>query len=244
MPTVRINHQPLVTVLIVIAAVLALASFGVNFCTRHLGIENVPFDHMLAVAAEANIPTFFSTMILAAAALLLWVIASAGSDPRAARPWKALSFIFLYLALDEAAMIHELSRKVPRHWLPDWGIFYWPWVAFGTVAVIVLIAAFWRFLLALPKPTRNRFLVAGAVFVFGALGLEFVGAAIMHGEMPELALVIEETVEEFLEMLGVILFIRALLLHMADHLPRVSLRVNPQDDTTSESGPGDDAEVD
>ncbi|HJN15273.1 MAG TPA: hypothetical protein QGH10_07285 [Armatimonadota bacterium] len=215
----------------VIAFVLCLASLCVNVPTRVLHVENVPFDHLLDVIQEGNIPTYFSTVILALAALLLWVVAAGvgSDDPRGARPWKALSLIFLYLSVDEASQLHELSRRIPKHWLPDWGILHWPWVIIGTVGVIALILGFCRFLKQLQKDTRVGIIVAGAIFIGGALGLELVGASLISSDGPQLALVIEETVEEFMEMTGVILFINALLLHITRHLPPIQLRVLPTD---------------
>ena len=246
MRQVVVNTKLLSTVLVVVAVALAAASFAVNFCTRHLGIEDVPFDHVLAVSHEANIPTYFSTMLLATAALLLFIIGSAlrGDGPRTARPWLALAALFLYLSADEAAMLHELARNIPTDWLPDWHILHWKWQIIGVPVLVVLGFLFWPFVRGLPRATRIRFVVAGVVFVCGALGLESVGAHLTGTEAGALPIIIEETVEEFLEMLGVILFIRAMLLHIATYLPGIRLAVEASPDDDGSCPPSDDAVAD
>jgi hypothetical protein len=192
---------------------------------------DVPGTHVLSVATEGNVPTFFSTMVLLAAAALLYAIAcgEAAQGSRRARPWRILSYVFLYLSLDEAAELHELCRHIPRSWLPHWGILYWQWVVVGVVGVVAFVLGSWRFMRRLPRDTRTRFLVAGAIVVSGALGLEMVGASIFPLPGSDLYVVIEQTLEEFLELLGVICFINALLLHMGRHLPPVQLGVESAD---------------
>jgi hypothetical protein len=98
------------------------------------------------------------------------------------------------------------------------------------LAVLALLLGSLRFLMHLPATTRRLFLLAGAIYVGGALGMELVEAAfnargVSSGFIPLLGVAIEET----MEMLGVTMFIYALLTYIRTHLPGfvLSVKVSP-----------------
>jgi hypothetical protein len=86
------------------------------------------------------------------------------------------------------------------------------WVIPSAIFVIICLLLFLRLLLALPAPIRNLFLLAGAVYIAGALGMESFSAYTLDtfGEINFVYTVIA-ICEEILEILGVIMFIYALL---------------------------------
>ena len=92
------------------------------------------------------------------------------------------------------------------------GVLNYPWVLVGGIVVILVALSLLPFLLRLDARTRNYFLASGAVYVGAAIGLELVESVIKEtsgSESIEMTLAI--SVEEGLEMLGVSLFIYALL---------------------------------
>lgn len=172
------------------------------------------------VDEEANIPTLFSTLLLLLAGLLLALIGreektSGGQD--AAR-WMLLSAVFLFLAVDESAALHELLILPGRELLgkesPD--IFYYAWVIPYFVLVLALAAYFFGFFLRLPGAIKIRFLLAAALFVGGSIGFELAEGVEdkIYGQNNMLYSVLT-TVEEGMEMAGVIVFIHALLQYIA-----------------------------
>jgi drug/metabolite transporter (DMT)-like permease len=229
MPTIVIQRRRVVALLAAISCLLAAAGAGVGLASRWMELPDVPGDTLLDLRGEGNLPAYWSTALLLLAGLCLLGVgqAEASRDRRQARAWRALGVIFLYLSADECAQLHELARRIPQSALPDSPLFYWPWVLFGGAAVIVLGMAFWRFLWALPPDTRRNLLLAGALYVGGALGLELLGATIEHQRWSEGLLVLEETAEELLEMLGVVCLLHGLLCHLSRHLPPVTLQVEP-----------------
>ncbi|MBM3500268.1 MAG: hypothetical protein FJX74_16545 [Armatimonadetes bacterium] len=231
MPAVTLNRRRIVLLLTLATCGLALAGAAVGLASRWLELPSVPCDTLLDLRGEGNLPAYWSTALLLVAGLGLLLVgqAEAPRDRRQGRAWRALGLIFLYLSADECAQLHELARRVPRDWLPDSPLFYWPWVLFGAAAVIVLSVAFWRFLWALPRDTRCHLVVAGGLYVGGALGLELLGAAIEHNHWSEGLLVLEEAAEELLEMLGVVCLLHAVLCHLGRHTPPVSLQVEPDE---------------
>lgn len=164
--------------------------------------------------AENNLPSLFSAVAMLAAAGLLWATASGvGRDGLPfAYAWRLLAVIFVFLAIDEAVGLHEQLNRPLRQAMGTGGAFYFAWVIPYLVLVALLIGALGRFLWSLERVTRRGFVVAGATYVAGAIAMEMLGgwlwsAGRMHGR----AYLIETTIEETLEMLGIALFIRAIL---------------------------------
>lgn len=74
-----------------------------------------------------------------------------------------------------------------------------------------------------------RFFLSGALFVFGALGIEMIGGYIwtLEGYGNEsLAYRICITIEESFEMLSIIYFISTLLAYIKNYKPKVNLDLN------------------
>ena len=182
-----------------------------------IGLAAERIVQLVDLDAEANLPTFFSIMLLATAAMLLAVIAShrlAAAEPGAWR-WAALSILFFGLALDEAASIHETMIGPFRRMFPDNRFVYFGWVIPGAIFVLIVGAIFLRFLLNLEPRTRSLFIIAGVLFVGGALGIEVVESYIASGSGEDnWSYVAALTVQELLEMVGAIVFIYALLEHL------------------------------
>ncbi|MBD0260081.1 MAG: multidrug transporter [Cytophagales bacterium] len=179
--------------------------------------------------AESNVPTFFSTVLLLMAAALLLVIARQHRGNALAKYWWALGGIFLFLALDESAQIHEgVTRLVylatGAVQMP--GYFLYAWVIPYLLATVVGGAFFFRFLLKLPYLIRNLFVMAGAMFVAGALGMEMLeGHFNLVSGYGNVYTTLLTTLEELLEMSGVILFIHALLLYVSRSTGKITLLV-------------------
>jgi hypothetical protein len=170
--------------------------------------------------SENAIPAYFSALQLLGASILLAVIAQEhGRQLTAhARHWWPLAVGFCFMSFDEACAIHEHVRSLglekAMHVTAN-GYFYFPWVVCGVFVSTLVGALFIPFLARLTAVTRWRFIVAGTVFLGGTLGMEMVGAkyASTHGtENPGFVTCV--TIEETLEMVGVALFIRALLLYI------------------------------
>lgn len=163
---------------------------------------------------EQNVPTLFSSLQLIAAAALLGICAARTKLSQGVyfKHWVGLSLIFIFLAVDESALIHEKTMGVSREFFGGSGLLYYTWIIpFGAFAVAVL-ATYSRFLLALPRRTGAIFLLSGAVFVTGAVGMElFEGQINEAGGYQSLDYMILVTIEETLEMAGIYAFIYGVL---------------------------------
>lgn len=142
------------------------------------------------------------------------------ASDRYVRHWQALSIIFLYLCLDEALSIHDGKFLLYlRSALNTSGFFYFAWVIPGIILVIICLLAFLGFLTHLPAKFRRLFLMAGTIYVAGAIGMEMLNGyyANFYGQQ-DIVYAILTTIEELLEMLGIIVFIYALLSYMSFHV--------------------------
>ena len=123
-----------------------------------------------------------------------------------------MSVIFLYLSYDEAAQVHERLINPMRELLRAGGVFYFAWVIPATAGLLVIGAIYLRFVLALPPQVRKLFVLSAAVYVSGAFGTEMVGGY-MRDSRADLwtAYQVIVTIEETLELLGMMLFSTAIL---------------------------------
>lgn len=203
-----------------------LATIGVLFIANVIGvIVRIVLDlgdvrglvYLTDFDKEGNLPTLLSSTLLFGAAFLLWIngIQSKYSGNRHGY-WIFLSLIFVYLAVDESVQLHERLDNISRDIFETSGYFYFAWVIPYGVGLLVLFAYLINFLRTLPRRTALRFLVSGAVYVSGALGLEMMGAKQYElvGQK-DLLFAIFYSFEELLEMIGVTLFIHALLSYSA-----------------------------
>ena len=188
-----------------------------EFTTRFFGFDE-----------EANFPTLYSFVTLAICSGLLAIISAIAKTTsfRYAKSWRALSFIFLFLAVDEACSIHEILIPLIKIVADTRGLLYFPWVIPAGILLIVFLFLFHRFIYNLPRKTRNLFLLAGGIYIGGALIMEMIGAYLADiGGLDTMAYWLAATIEELLEMFGILIFIHALLSYIRTHLRELNLSV-------------------
>jgi hypothetical protein len=194
--------------------------YGFNYRERWISLFNLD--------REINYPSWYSSFTLLFCGILLGIIAAAKKkeDDRYFRHWKALGFIFVFFSLDEILSFHEiLIINDLRKALNLGGLFYFIWVIPGAIFVLLTALAYLKFLLHLPRKTRDLFLLAGSIYVGGALGMEMVcGYYADTVGQRNLIYGLMVSVEEILEMVGVIVFIYALLSYIGFYLEDIDLR--------------------
>jgi hypothetical protein len=196
-----------------------------------------PLAAAFNVDAEGNIPALYSTLALLSCAYLLWVIARVEREAsgRFSRQWTLMSIIFLGLACDEFLGFHEglndnagLSSNTPT-----------PWVAFGMGFVLIFALVFSPMVVQLPSPMRRLFILAGLIYLSGAIGMEtltghfvlsgaigmetLAGHFVPVGGAEGMKYVFCAATEEFLEMMGIVVFIYALLTYLVQGRREVAL---------------------
>ena len=178
------------------------------------------------VSQEQNIPTLFSVLLLISCSVLLSLIFYLHRKQVAGLKmyWATLATGFVYMAIDEFTQLHE---NVGILFLPligdhSHGFLYYSWVVPAFALIIFLASFFSNFLFNLPKTTSVSFIIAGTIYLTGLLGIEMLGGYYheLHGN-ENLTYSLISTLEESLEMLGLILFIRALLDYLSVHFSEI-----------------------
>ena len=235
--TLLISPRKVALVLTLVVLSLILAHVCVQYLKFFHGHDTqLGFERQLNLDNENNIPTWYSSSTLLFSAILLAVIGLANkrrSNPYAFQ-WLGLAAIFLYMSLDEAASLHEMMDLPMLEAIGYFhGLLFFTWVVFGAIFVLVVALAYLRFLAALPIQTRSLFLIAGGLYVGGALGIEILGArhAYLYGFGNNFAYAMYVACEEGLEMLGNVVFLYALLSHLDSTMSGVHILVG---DETSE----------
>src|SRR5260221_14428329 len=220
--------------LVAVIVVLAIAGFFAEYARYVLNSKSVLVDYF-SLSEEQNVPTWWSSFLLLACAVVLWTIA-ATKTPRTGdfrKHWIVLGAIFCYMSLDELVEIHEWLNNVPAlenlH-----GLVHYGWVIPAGIVVLVFALSYLKFLLHLPRETRVKVAWAGVLYVGGALGIELLLGVWTdrHGEL-NLAWALIDLIEEAGEMVGSSLFLYALLEYLGRSHPdlRIAIRSRGDGDT-------------
>jgi hypothetical protein len=204
------------------AGILIAMNAVLQVITALTGHETIfGLRRLFDVSDERTLPAFFSATILLIAGGLLLIMASCHWRAAERYPlmWFFLGLIFVYLSLDETIGFHETLTPHMRKVVPATGLLRFTWVAAAIPFVGLLGLAYWSALQALPRRTRGQVILAGMLFVGGAIGVEMIGGWYLEANGRNFGYHTLSALEEAMEMFGVILFIRALVEYMAQRFP-------------------------
>jgi hypothetical protein len=196
------------------------------------------FVKLFDLNREGTIPSWYSSITLLLCAFLLANITSLKKHSPYRTHWKALSFIFLYLSVDEAAELHERWNylmkpfvQLIKPFVQSSELLYAPWVVPGAIFVAIILISYVKFLNRLPKQIKWLFLIAGTVYVTGAVGMELVENYLLgnSGGVETFFYQMIVVIEEFYEMFGIIIFIYALLSYLERIIPNSPSLDTPQE---------------
>ena len=217
----KIQKTKILRNLFIAIGLIVLANlFTVYLIFNSVGMESkVPrlLIKLFNVNLEANLPTYFSALVLLADAILLALIAyrkkALGEN---FWHWIGLSTMFVFISLDEMIQIHEQFRAPMEALFNTSGILYFAWFIPYVAMVIILGIAYFKFMMRLPKKILQLFILAAVVFISGAVVMEAISGmhAEVHGE-ETLTYALMYTFEEFLEMSGATIFLFALLKYIS-----------------------------
>jgi hypothetical protein len=191
-----------------------------------------------SLSYENNLPSWYASLLLALCGATLWMVALATrqqptTGKNYVKHWYFLACSFFYISLDELVGLHEHASE----WFPHFrGWLFYSWVLPGGAIVVLLAMAYFQFLAHLQVATRIRFVVAGGLYVMGALVLEIpLGWITQRWGVHSMPYVLLDWLEESLELLGLSLF----FLSLVDHLRRKEFRleINPLPTEKSELFP-------
>ena len=175
---------------------------------------------------EQNIPAWYSSVILLLCGIIIYLISlyKKSLKDKYHSHWFWLSIIFCYLSLDESISIHE-DFKLRFLFNKNHILYNDSWVIAFSILVGIFIFTYRRFLQNLPQKTRKMFIISGCIYICGSAGLEIVGSFTQefYGKASMIhALIV--TAEEFLEMIGIVVFINTLLAYVESEIDTISFK--------------------
>lgn len=176
---------------------------------------------------EGNLPTYISALNLLLAAGLCGFIYYHESvlKKRSSLHWLGMCALILFISFDEAAGVHDgIIIPISIYLLGrGQGIMYYSWYLFFLPIVTIVVLLYIPFLKRLPLLFSSRFVLAGAVFLSGSIGMEMVAGILKsQGRSIGISVLFEET----LEMLAVVILIHTLLLYIAKANYTLKLQVS------------------
>jgi hypothetical protein len=202
----------------IVIAVLLVLGTAANIVSNQ--VAKSPDDKLARLmnrfdlAFEPSLPNWYSSCALLFSALLIALNAAQAwvSGDRWTRHWVGLSLLFVALSIDEGVRFHEMLHIVMIQFVEPAGLLFFPWVIPALLFVAVVGMIYLPFVWSLPPRTRNLILVAGFVFVAGAVGMDMIGGLIVEQYgMESIGHSFAQLFEEMGEMAGVAIFIYALL---------------------------------
>ena len=200
----------------VISLALALGAAGYAF-TSLTGNDNaLGFLRLIDVGSEQSITTYLSAVNLLLASLLLLLLFAIRRQQQAADAlcWGLLAPVFLLLSIDESISVHENFDNVyhfflGKGWIPPM-LSSHEWVPFGVLFVVVFGVVIGPMLRHVNRQTLGYMVLAGTIFVSGALGLELLGAVMLEtgfvASKTDSIYLTRRILEEGFEMYGIALF--------------------------------------
>lgn len=226
---IRIRHVAVIVVLASIA-IIGMGIFA-EFFVATVGTDTFLQDlRHFRLDAEVTIPAWYSSALMLLCSMQLLIIARLVylKGQNFTWHWAALGVIFGYMSADESSGIHEVLIDPIRQGFDLHGALHFSWVIPGSIVVLLLGLMYVKFLMSLPKPSAVRFLIAGSIYVGGALGMEMVGGyQIDYFGRSSLRYIAAMITEESLEIIGLTIFVLALMRHLTTNFPKFSLRVAP-----------------
>ena len=176
---------------------------------------------LLDLNDERSVGTWATAVILLGCAqvAVLCGLAARRRGEHWQRNWWLLAAVLTAMSVDEIATMHEDLIPPLRTAFGLSGVLYYGWVvplvAAGTVFLLVQL----RFLRHLGHPTGLRLVVAGAVYVSGAAGLELVQSVLAEsGAKFEGPYAAAAGLEEVMELAGAMVALWALFSHLVSEL--------------------------
>lgn len=206
----------------IVGVVIQIGKYVFNYQDEWLDLFNVD--------RELNFPTWYSALMIAFCAVLLKIIATGKKQQsdRYTKDWQLLSLIFWFLAIDEIVSIHEIliipevSQALNLPWF-----LHSAWVIPGMIFVAWFARRYSKFVRHLPAKSRLHFIFAACIYVGGALIMEMIGSYFAESlSQQNIIYALTTSVEECLEMTGIVMLIYSLLYYLGQWAHQLDLQID------------------
>lgn len=212
---VILDRKRIIKLLSCIAIILIIIHSIILFIYFTVGDED-KFDYirMFDLDMERNVPTLFSSLLMFISAFLFYVLSRYSQIKENSQRifWLGLSIVFTFLAVDESTKIHEQLGDFTENFVSATGYLHYPWVLSYGILVFIMGIFYIRFFWRMERKVFVSFMLSAFIFLSGAIGFELLGAneSSLHST-DTILYSVYYTIEETLEMFGVIYLIHILL---------------------------------
>jgi hypothetical protein len=225
--SLELSSQKFIRTLCFISLALLAASLAVSFWALFgKGDSYWVFTHNFDFDVKNNLPHVFKSVLLVfcSAAIFLNAREQARSGGNFVKRWWALGWIFMWLALDEEIQIHQqvvspliASSLGVRGEQAEAKVFWVvPYLALTAGFCFAYLGFWWK----LPARVRMLFAVGGVVYVGGAAIVEELAHLYSkHYGNTNVPYLLMTNFSEWMQMIGSIVFLQALLLFHSLRVP-------------------------
>ena len=226
---IAISPRKIIKYLVMVVIFFTIVSTGIQICKYVFDYRDEWMD-LFNLDRELNLPTWYSASTIGFCSILLRIIAVGKKQQgdRYARDWQLLSLIFFWMAIDEVLSMHEIfiipevSEALNLPWF-----LHSMWVIPGLVFVIWFGRRYGKFVRHLPPKSKKHFICAACTYIGGALVMEMIGSHFAESRgQQQLLYALIATAEEVLEMIGIIIFIYALLYYLSKWTEQLNLQIS------------------
>ena len=226
---VKVAPRKIVRYLVIGIIFFAVVSTGIQIC-KYVFDYRDEWMQLFNLDRELNFPTWYSALMLGFCGLLLRIIAvgKKQQSDRYTSDWRLLSVIFCLMALDEILSIHEvfiipeISEALNLPWF-----LHSMWVIPGMAFVVWFGKRYRKFVSHLPAQSKRQFILAAVIYIGGALIMEMIGSHFAEAiGQQHIIYALIATVEEVLEMTGIVVFIYGLLFYLSKWTPQLDLHLD------------------
>lgn len=215
MQEISLRPKSVAKIFLVVSLIMVVGHIGGRISYHYFG-RTFGF-YFFDLNREDSIPTFVASMQIFVCSVLLFVIARLVRMNK--QPgfwyWVGLAVMFLYIAVDETVRIHEKLGGPLRRIYDPAALYDMVWLVPYVTFVIIIGLIYLKFVLNLPRKTKLLFILSGLIYLAGAVAFEYISgrqdALYGIGDFGYQAFIV---LEEGLELMGIVLFLYALLNHI------------------------------
>jgi hypothetical protein len=206
-----VSRKFVIIALYLIGTLLFFLNVFIIYSKTVLG-HDYSFARWLYFDIRGNFTFYFSSALLAANVILLFcIVKQKALFPLEIQFWKILLATFSLFAIDEAFYIHQHFKMstfgtIASYDQRSWTHYLWviPYFAvFGTLFILLIRHAY-----AIPRQVKKKLVIAGFIFLSGAVVMEFAGTfyAVVQPKL-DVYLRSIKTTEGVLQLVGSVMFL-------------------------------------
>lgn len=228
--SVRINVPAIVKLLSLSAFIIVSLGIFREYYVLQNGTDTFLKDlGQIALDSEGTLAVWYSSAVMLFCSAVLFLISAAERlrGKTAALHWIVLATLFALMSIDETVSIHEVTISPLRTMFDLGGALHFSWVVVAVPVMLGLALYYLPFLAKLPTRYAAYFALSGALYVGGALGMEFVGGHFFTAQGENsIHYIVAAVIEETLELVGLSLFASVLMSYVGTMLDGLALSVD------------------